>query len=80
MNAIHRVVGAGLVLAGLSACASTGNTLAQRNAVQVPAAAPAAAERIVVDSEYVATVEHIAVRRGVEVRWVNPPLRRVASR
>lgn len=35
------------------------------------------------DSAYVAKVESIALKRGVEVHWVNPPRerdRRVASR
>lgn len=28
------------------------------------------------DTEYIAAVEQIAQRRGVEVKWVNPPTKR----
>ena len=33
--------------------------------------------RIVDDSAYIAQVEHMARTRGVSVRWVNPPQKRV---
>jgi hypothetical protein len=32
-----------------------------------------------IDQTYVANVEYIAKQRGVEVHWVNPPTKRVAS-
>ena len=31
------------------------------------------------DQEYVARVDHAARERGVTVRWVNPPQKRVAN-
>lgn len=56
----------------LAGCASGSASLAKRQPSQMD-----------VDSVYVGTVEAIAKRRGVEVRWVNPPReadRKVASR
>ena len=32
-----------------------------------------------VDQAYMASVEYVAKQRGVEVHWVNPPLKAVAS-
>lgn len=32
------------------------------------------------DTAYIAVVEHIAHRRGIEVVWVNPPTKRPAAR
>ena len=32
-----------------------------------------------IDQTYVSNVEYIAKQRGVEVRWVNPPTKHVAS-
>lgn len=73
MNALLRFAAAGVAVAGLTACAGT-----QQFAVAdaAPAARPATSQAMG-DAEYVATVEYIARRRGVEVHWVNPPSRRV---
>ena len=62
-----------IALIGLSACAST-----QHVATRVQPEARRGT--ITGDSEYVARVEQIARRRGIEVKWINPPVRRVASR
>ena len=32
------------------------------------------------DAAYVAAVEHIARERGIDVRWVNPPQKRVPEK
>ena len=50
----------------LSACATTGTAPAGHDA----------AARSQIDSLYVAHVEMLADRRGVDVHWVNPPTRR----
>ena len=60
-------VAIGIALA-LGACASTGGSTG--------AAAPARGA-VAVDSAYVAAVERIALRRGIDVQWVNKPTRRV---
>ena len=56
----------------LAACASSGGTASAPS----PSAAPDQGELIVADAEYVAAVERRARDRRVQVRWVNPPLRR----
>lgn len=43
------------------------------------AAAPSGEVRTVNDAEYIAVVEHMAARRGVQVHWVNPPKVRSAD-
>jgi hypothetical protein len=53
------------VLAGavmLVGCASTGASLATRDPGYKRA-----------DADYVSAVEHLALRRGVRVVWINPP-------
>lgn len=62
------VVASAVVLGG---CASGSSSLAKRDPIMKA------------DALYVAKVEAIAKRRGVQVRWVNPPReadRRIASR
>jgi hypothetical protein len=73
MKALLRLGIATVAVAGLSACASTHQwTAATDKATQQPVQAHYEG-----DLQYVAAVEHIARRRGVQVRWVNAPLRRV---
>ncbi|ATD67168.1 hypothetical protein CNR27_06685 [Luteimonas chenhongjianii] len=53
-------------------CASQSPRLAS-----VPAPQPApSASRIAVDSTYVGRVNQTALRRGLQVHWINPPMRR----
>ncbi|GGK10268.1 hypothetical protein [Luteimonas terricola] len=58
----------------LAACASGGG-MASKAAPQ-PYQAP---DHVVQDAEYVAIVERVARRRGVSVRWFNPPTKRVGA-
>lgn len=41
-----------------------------------PASSPRTVEQ---DGEYMARVEQIALRRGIGVTWVNPPIKRKAA-
>lgn len=75
MNALLRSVAVGVMIAGLSACASTRNQVATSPKV-VPQHQTG---MLVVDSQYVSYVERTARTRGVDVKWVNPPLRRVTG-
>ena len=59
----------------LAACATSSGGMVS----SPPAQLPAPPDRIVQDAEYVVVVERVARRRGLEVHWVNPPLRRVAT-
>lgn len=49
----------------LSACASSGTSLAQRTT--------APSKRITVDADKVSQVEKAAFQRNLDVVWVNPP-------
>lgn len=63
---------------GLAACASQQETAAYVEPAAVggqPAAANPAP--IVTDDAYMAKVERIALRRGIDVHWVNVPTKRV---
>ena len=62
---ISVVLGATCTALLLSSCASTGGTQAGRQG----------AFKQQIDEAYVAHVEMLADRRGVDVRWVNPPRR-----
>ena len=73
MNRLFRVGALGLAVAGLAACSSMSG-----NVARAPAPAPAPGT-VTTDGEYMAHVERIAWRRGVEVKWINPPTRRVAA-
>ncbi len=79
MNALLRCMAAGLTMAGLTAC--TGTHQVAKTQVQPQQSMPVQAQgdRSVVDTRYVAQVEHVARRRGVEVKWVNPPRKRPAE-
>lgn len=58
----------------LSACASHGTMLDQ------PAVATSTDDSgYQQDVRYMQAVEYVARRRGVEVRWVNPPLKRMVA-
>lgn len=73
MNTLLRCCTLGAMAAGLAACASHGT-------MRQPAATTAtAATGPEMDAEYVQLVEYFARRRGVDVRWVNPPTKRLAS-
>lgn len=57
-----------IVVAALAGCATTSE-----------AALAPGEEKVVSDAEYMAAVERIAKRRGIIVRWVNPPSKRIAQ-
>ena len=72
MNAkLHRVLVAIPVLA-LAACASSGGMASKASPHHNPS-------RQVTDAEYMALVERKALSRGVDVHWVQPPLKRVVA-
>ncbi|MDQ3205809.1 MAG: hypothetical protein M3Q40_04760 [Pseudomonadota bacterium] len=73
MNIKSRIALVSLVVAGLSACASTDD----RAMYSTPAPAPAPASSIDADAAYIAYVERIARRRGIDVVWVNIPRKKV---
>jgi hypothetical protein len=64
MKASFRFAILSLSLAGLAACATTDDQSTSR----VPQS-----ERLTPDELYIARVEQIARRRGIEVVWVHPP-------
>ena len=55
----------------LGACATTDEMAGG------PAGTLVADTAVVVDEEYVQTVNHIAKKRGLRVVWVNPPTKKV---
>ncbi len=65
MKTFHRASILALVITALAGCAGM-----QDKSAMNP-------NRIVDDSAYIAQVEHMARTRGVSVRWVNPPQKRV---
>ncbi len=80
MNAMPRIAILSLSLVGLAACTSAGT---RSTYIAPTTVAPAASNEVrsVRDDNYVAGVEWIARQRGVQVHWVNPPVKRVyASR
>lgn len=74
MNALVRTVVLPLSLLGLAACA--GMQQKSDAAFVAPQRAPSLLD---VDESYMARVEAIARRRGVEVVWVHTPRRPVAK-
>ena len=66
MNASLRMATLSLVVLGLSACAGT-----QTRSTYVPEPKPSSIMDN--DEQYMAYVERIARRRGIEVVWVNLP-------
>ncbi len=77
MNALLRLVPLGIVAVVATGCASSHRLADAPRPAQPPATA--AGSDIQTDAVYVATVEYIARRRGVEVVWVNPPLKRTRA-
>jgi protein involved in sex pheromone biosynthesis len=65
MRKFLMIAAVGCVLA-LTGCASNGGA---RTSAEVE-------KQHRVDSEYVAYVEHVARKRGIDVHWVNPPRER----
>ncbi|MCD9126449.1 hypothetical protein [Luteimonas fraxinea] len=59
----------------LAACASSAPRLADAppSVIRMQSADPL---RITTDDDYVARVNREAQRRGLQVQWINPPLRR----
>lgn len=75
MNGLLRCCFSAAAFLGLAACTSTGPTSPEPSA----SAAPAGRYQADMDAEYVAVVEHFARRRGIVVKWVNPPPRRAVD-
>ena len=65
MKTFHCASVVALALVGLGGCAGM-----QDKSAMNP-------NQIVDDAAYIAQVEHVARSRGVSVRWVNPPQKRV---
>jgi len=65
VKTFHRASVVALALVGLGGCAGM-----QDKSAMNP-------NQIVDDAAYIAQVEHVARSRGVSVRWVNPPQKRV---
>jgi hypothetical protein len=74
MNTSLRIAAVSLS-AMLSACAGT----QQMTSTNPPPAEPLVESEMTRDQLYVAYVERVARRRGIQVMWVNPPQKRVAS-
>ena len=64
------VCAAAILVAGLSACTTTSGSSARM----------ARADRAEVDYDQVAAINELSLRRGVNVTWVNPPLKRVPAK
>lgn len=62
---------------GMTGCASQQETAAYVEPAAVGGQADPGA--IVVDTAYMSRVERIALRRGIDVHWVNAPTKRVAK-
>ena len=71
MNGMIRTTLVVACIAGLASCATT------ESAGYRAADAPAGQSKSAVNTEYVAAVEAMARRSGVEVHWVNTPKKRV---
>ena len=72
MNTLLRCCTAAATIVVLTACAHHGT---MRH--QPAAAAPSAGDGQ--NGEYIQAVEYTARRRGVEVHWVNPPVKRLVA-
>lgn len=75
MKAVFRPILVSIATLGLAACASSGG---MAGVAPDPANAPQPGE-IVQDDAYIGRVERHARRHGIEVTWVKPPTRRIAS-
>lgn len=60
---------AALLALGMSACTTTS-----------PGARTLRADRAEVDYDQVAVVNELSLRRGVDVTWINPPVKRVPAK
>lgn len=58
----------------LTACASSGGMASAPSQYE----SGHSQEKVVQDAQYVAYVERVARRRGVQVHWIHPPVKRVA--
>lgn len=70
MKTLLKLSALSLVPLLLGACATTAATAVQK---------PPAPGSLVADEAYVAYVERVALRRGIDVQWVNKPTRRIAK-
>ena len=70
----HRSVFACATLLALAGCASTSQQVASRSA-----ATPTVQSPVQEDAAYVAHVERQARFRGIDVHWVNRPVKRTAD-
>jgi len=75
MNAVFRTAISVACVLLLSACASTHEMAAR----QSPPPEPRQQQTIEDDAAYIAYVERIAKRRGINLTWVNPPKKRVVA-
>lgn len=71
MNRLLHVGALSFALAGLAACSTSGSV--------ARAPSPPAPGTLTADEAYIAQVEQIARRRGIEVQWVNVPSKRIAA-
>ena len=69
MNSLLRCCIVATAALGAAACASHGSPGYATTAASDPA-------EFTRDAEYTGAVEHLARRRGVEVHWINPPVKR----
>lgn len=70
MSRMHRLAVSVVAVAVLAGCASTQQPVARAPAAQMDQA------NSTVDRDYMAAVQYVADKRGVNVRWVNPPTKR----
>jgi len=75
MGRMLRMVVLSISALGLCACAGTPQRVSQ-----APPPVVGKPGLFVADGEYITRVEQMARRRGIDVQWVNPPTKRVASR
>ncbi|MDH5824397.1 hypothetical protein QFW77_15595 [Luteimonas sp. RD2P54] len=76
MNRLLRCTFAALALLVLAGCTSTQGSAGYRTMPEPAQPGSPAFER---DVAYIASVERVARMRGIDVRWVNPPVRRAAA-
>jgi hypothetical protein len=69
-----KILALSLVLTGLAACSGMQEKSTYAAAQEVVSPTGEA-----IDQVYMANVEYVAKQRGVEVHWVNPPLKAVAN-
>ena len=79
MNIKHCVAAAALAALSLSGCKTTESAAIARPDDTAHKAGTTYDPRIEVDAAYVSQVQKLAMRRGVYVRWVNKPHKRVVD-